>query len=169
MLDLFGIALKVIYRYVKINWLQRILGRSPSVNELRKLTKSTIIYFLGTVGTKIVSFLLMPVYTYYIAPDQYGTYDLHVTFALLFSSFFFLTIWTGIMKFIFEQKNEEDKIKVVYSGIAIFVSSSILYLLTLTCFGIWNKIEYLPGVLAYGFFLCLQELYGYVARAFRCV
>lgn len=136
------------------------------MNEIKKLTKSTIIYFWGTVGTKLISFLLLPVYTFFIAPEFYGTYDYHVTLALLFSSFFFLDIWTAIMKFIFEREGEEEKTKVVYNGITIFISSAILYTFVLGVFGVINKIEYLPGVIAYGFFLCLQELYCYLARAY---
>lgn len=136
------------------------------MNEIKNLTKSTIIYFLGTVGTKLVSFLLLPVYTAYILPDSYGIYDLNISFATLFASFFFLDIWTGIMKFIFEYKDEKQKREVVYNGLSIFLGSSLLYLATMGGYGLWTGMEYLPGVIAYGFFMCLQSLYGYLARSF---
>lgn len=136
------------------------------MNEIKKLTKSTIIYFLGTVGTKLVSFLLLPLYTSYLSPTDYGTYDLNITYATLFSSFFFLDIWTGIMKFVFEKKGDSEKRSVVYSGIVIFITSTIVYGCALYGFGIVKKINYLPGVILYGFCLCLQNLYGYLARSF---
>lgn len=135
------------------------------MNEIKKLTKSTIIYFLGTVGTKLVSFLLLPLYTSYLSPTDYGTYDLNITYATLFSSFFFLDIWTGIMKFVFEKKGDGEKKTVIYSGIIIFITSAIIYSCVLVGFGLFKNLEYLTGIVLYGFCLCLQNLYSYLARA----
>ena len=136
------------------------------MNEFKKLTKGTIVYLFGTVGSKLVSFLLLPLYTSYISPEAYGTYDVNITYATLFSSFFFLDIWTGIMRFMFEKKDEEEKAKVVYSGIGLFLVSTLLYFCTFFLFGSWKKMEYVWGVGPYGFCLCLQNLYGYLARAY---
>lgn len=136
------------------------------MNEIKKLIKSTGIYFLGTIGTKLVSFLLLPLYTAYIAPEAYGRYDLNINYATLFASFFFLDIWTGIMKFFFEQESDWEKNNVVCSGTVLFAGSLVLYLAAMCVFGIWNGMEYLPGVIAYGFFMVLQSLYGYLGRAY---
>lgn len=136
------------------------------MNEIKKFTKSTIVYFLGTVGAKAVSFLLLPLYTSYIAPEAYGTYDLNINYALLFSSFFFLNIWCGIMKFIFEKKTDEDKQSVMYNGILMFITSALIYILAVWIFGWFRKIQYLPWVVLYGLFFCIQNLYGYMARSF---
>ena len=78
-----------------------------NMKELIRLIKTTGIYFLGTVGTKLISFLLLPLYTAYLLPSQYGRYDVNITYASLFSSVCFLDIWTGIMKYMFEDKEEE--------------------------------------------------------------
>ncbi len=137
-----------------------------NMKELIRLIKTTGIYFLGTVGTKLISFLLLPLYTAYLLPSQYGRYDVNITYASLFSSVCFLDIWTGIMKYMFEDKEEERQFSVVYCGIMIFSTSAVLYTLLMAGFGFLKNIEYLPGVTAYGFFLCLQNLYGYLARAY---
>ena len=42
------------------------------MNEIKKLIKSTGIYFLGTIGTKLVSFLLLPLYTAYMRRRHTG-------------------------------------------------------------------------------------------------
>ena len=68
------------------------------MKELKRLVKTTGVYFLGTVGTKLISFLLLPLYTAYLVPSQYGQYDVNITYATLFASVCFLDIWTGIMK-----------------------------------------------------------------------
>lgn len=120
---------------------------------------------MGTVGTKLISFLLLPLYTAYLLPSQYGQYDVNITYANLFSSICFLDIWCGIMKFMFEQKEKEKQLDVVYSGIFIFSVSSMVYITLMGGFELFLGIEYPLGVTAYGFFLCLQNLYGYLARA----
>lgn len=40
------------------------------------LIKGTGIYAIGTFGTKLLSFLIVPLYTYYIATEDMGIYDL---------------------------------------------------------------------------------------------
>ncbi len=136
------------------------------MKELKRLIKTTGIYFLGTVGTKLISFLLLPLYTACLLPSQYGRYDVNITYATLLSSVCFLDIWTGIMKYMFENKENERQFNVVYCGIVIFFTSAIFYILLMLAFGFLWKTEYLLGVVAYGFFLCLQNLYGYLARAY---
>ncbi len=66
----------------------------------------------------------------------------------------------------FENKENERQFNVVYCGIVIFFTSAIFYILLMLAFGFLWKTEYLLGVVAYGFFLCLQNLYGYLARAY---
>lgn len=135
------------------------------MKDLKRLMMTTGIYFLGNVGTKLISFLLLPLYTSYIIPSQYGQYDVNITYATLFASICFLDIWGGIMKFMFEQKEEEQQLSVVYNGVLIFSVSFIVYFVLISGFEWFMDIEYPLGVTAYGFFLCLQNLYGYLARA----
>ena len=45
----------------------------------------TITYAIGNFGTKILSFFIVPLYTYYIAPSEMGDYDLLMTTVSLLS------------------------------------------------------------------------------------
>ena len=47
---------------------------------LKRFFQTSIIYFIGGVMSKIVSFLLLPLYTSYLSPAQFGQYDLAYTF-----------------------------------------------------------------------------------------
>lgn len=50
----------------------------------KDLIKGIAIYGIGSMGSKILSFLLVPLYTYYIATEDMGVYDLlHTTIGLL--------------------------------------------------------------------------------------
>lgn len=45
-------------------------------NNENQLLKGTIIYAVGNFGTKILAFLIVPLYTYYISPSDMGEYEL---------------------------------------------------------------------------------------------
>ena len=45
----------------------------------KKLLVGTGIYAVGTFGTKILMFLIAPLYTYYLATSEMGTYDVLIS------------------------------------------------------------------------------------------
>lgn len=45
----------------------------------KALISGTIIYAIGGFGTKILSFLIVPLYTYYLIPQELGVYDFVMT------------------------------------------------------------------------------------------
>ena len=40
-----------------------------------KLASNTVIYAIGNFGTKILSYVMVLVYSYYITPEELGYYD----------------------------------------------------------------------------------------------
>lgn len=51
----------------------------------KKIVKGTLIYAIGNFGTKILAFLIVPLYTYYISTSDMGDYDLVTTTVALFT------------------------------------------------------------------------------------
>ena len=47
-----------------------------------RLAKNTIIFALGNLGTKLISFLFVPLYTNVLSTSEYGTVDLFSTIAM---------------------------------------------------------------------------------------
>lgn len=45
----------------------------------KALLTGTIVYAIGNLGTKILTFLIVPLYTYYISTSDMGDYDLLIT------------------------------------------------------------------------------------------
>ena len=45
----------------------------------KQLAENLLIYAIGTFGTKILSFLIVPLYTYYISTSDMGVYDILIT------------------------------------------------------------------------------------------
>lgn len=135
------------------------------MNELKKLLKSTLVYFIGNVATKLVAFLLIPIYTKFLSPAEYGFYDLSVAYVELIVSVLFLDVWSGIMRFMFDYKNKEDKLKVIPNGLIIYGSSALLYTIILPIVNMYLELNYISYIYLYGLSLTFQSLYSYISRA----
>ena len=46
------------------------------MNTTKKFIKTSIIYLIGNVLSKLIAFILIPIYTTYISPNIYGEFDL---------------------------------------------------------------------------------------------
>ena len=89
--------------------------------------KTSGIYFAGTVLQKIISFFLLPIYTKYINPKDMGTYDVQLAYVTFLCSVLFLNIWSGIMRYTFEYKDEERK-KADYNRYGYFYCVLLFYI-----------------------------------------
>lgn len=129
-----------------------------------KFLKSTGIYLLGNVLSKALAFILLPLYTKYISPADYGAYDLGMAYNTFIYSVLFLDIWSGVMLYIFDYKDKEKNSPVTV-GMTIFSISSILYAVVLFLLGFVLNIEYKEFLFLLGFITSFQQVVGYVARA----
>ena len=92
-----------------------------SDNKLRKsLIKGTGIYAIGTLGTKILSFIFVPIYTYYIDPNDMGAYDILISTMSLISPL--ITLQTADAAYtwiIIDDKNASLYIRTTLQTVAI--------------------------------------------------
>lgn len=130
-----------------------------------KFIKSSGIYFVGSVLTKLISFILLPMYTSYINPTDYGTYDLYISYITFLCSVLFLDIWNGIMRFMFDYEGD-DKKKAINSGTGIFLISCLLYTIIIIIVNQFMHVEYVQYLFLYGLLMNLQILMGYIARGY---
>ncbi len=135
------------------------------MKEFMKFAKSTGIYLLGNVLSKALSFILLPLYTKYITPTDFGTYDLNIALNTFIYSILFLDIWSGVMRFIFEYTGDKRG-KSIFSGMIIYTISTVSYLLILLLVGLVVHVDYIWLLFLVGFVTGMQQIVGYTARAF---
>ena len=87
------------------------------MNRYRKLFSDTVILALGTFGSKLLVFLLMPLYTYLLSPSEYGVAELITSTANLIMPLACVGITTGIFRFAAEKN--ADREEVFSSGVAL--------------------------------------------------
>jgi O-antigen/teichoic acid export membrane protein len=130
----------------------------------RKLCSDTVILALGTFGSKLLVFLLMPLYTALLSPDQYSAAELITGTANLIMPFACMGITTGIFRFAAERGS--DQAEVFSSGIALLGGGlGALTLIGLPfCFlGVWRLEAAL--ILAYILFADVQAVCAQYVRA----
>ena len=131
-----------------------------------KFAKTSGIYFFGTVLAKLVTMLLLRVYTEYIPAGDMGTYNLSINYITFLCSVLYLDIWSGILRYFYDYHTPEGQKKPINCGFAIFGISTAAYTVILVVFGQFVTVRYLPLIYLYGLMMNLQNLLGYVARAY---
>lgn len=72
------------------------------------LSNNVKLFTISSFGQKILSFLLVPLYTSYLNTQEYGIIDLVATTINIIIPIFSLNIAEGIMRFTLEEKNSKD-------------------------------------------------------------
>ncbi len=100
--------------------------------KVKKLSENALLFTISSFGTKIISFLLVPLYTYVLSTAEYGVVDVVITTVQLLIPVLTINIQDAVLRFSFEKKyRQEDVIVVGLKTICIssVVLSVILFLL----------------------------------------
>ena len=134
------------------------------MNRYKKLFSDTIILGLGTFGSKLLVFLLMPFYTAWLSTSEYSTAELITSTANLLIPLACVGISQGIFRFAAER--EADKTAVFSSSIALLGIGLGGFCILSPLLGL---IEYFDGylwlIVAYVFFADVQAVCAQYVRA----
>ncbi|MDU3118284.1 MAG: hypothetical protein E7B18_00540 [Clostridium sp.] len=95
------------------------------------MLKKIIIYGLGTFSSKLLVFLVLPIYTRVIAPSDYGYFDVILTDTFLVSSIAFVEIWSGILRYFIDNPTRENKLSILRSFYSCIWILAIFYIIGL--------------------------------------
>lgn len=96
------------------------------MNPLKKLFKQTAIYGLATVLPRMISFLLVPIYTDVMAPGKYGEITLIFSWFAIFNVFLAYGMETAFFRF---YKETDNRKKVVSTSLLSILGSTFLLVL----------------------------------------
>ena len=89
------------------------------MNENTRLIKNTGIIAIGNLGTKIISFLLLPLYTTLLSTAEYGTFDYIISIATFCVPFVSVLMDESIFRFLIDCKSNDSKKKVISTSMLI--------------------------------------------------
>jgi O-antigen/teichoic acid export membrane protein len=96
------------------------------LNPFKKLVSQTAIYGLSSVIGRLLNYLLVPLYTRYFLPAEYGV----VTEVYAYIAFLVIVLTYGLETAFFRFSNKEHDVKVVYSTALIsLIFSSLIFVL----------------------------------------
>ena len=105
----------------------------------RNLLKDTVIFGLGNIGSKLIVFFLVPFYTYYLSPDEYGISDLVFTVSQLAIPFLSLVIFDAVIRFALSRKERPQDVLLI--GLYVWAIGSVIAFLLTPLFGLYHTIS----------------------------
>lgn len=105
------------------------------MREKNKVLLNSVLYTFNSLLLKALGFLLLPIYTYFLTPKDYGVTNLIAGFTSVASFIVAFSLYSAVSRFYADYKNDREKLKrfygtvltfVILSGI-VFVALSIMF------------------------------------------
>lgn len=95
-----------------------------------KLLINTVLFAINALGSRIIVFLLIPLYAHYMSAGSYGIADLVYSTVSLLLTVFSLKVSAAILRFANPKRND-NQIVLANSAIVIIISFAVVLLLTI--------------------------------------
>ena len=86
------------------------------MNKKKQLAKNTLIIFLGKVCTQLISFFLIPLYTSYLATNEYGIVDFVQTYVTLLVPIITMELEMSIFRYLVDSRTDSKNTKKLISN-----------------------------------------------------
>lgn len=123
----------------------------------RYLRNNVIIMSISTFGTKILSFLLVPLYTAILTTTEYGVADLITTTATLLVFVLTINISSSVLRFVIEKKEKGNQI--LSFGIRVMLRGTLVC--SCGCALVW-ALKLFDWPYFYYLFLILYFFHGFL-------
>nr|WP_315255259.1 oligosaccharide flippase family protein [uncultured Flavobacterium sp.] len=132
----------------------------------KKLFRETLIYSIGSFGSKILSFLLLPFYTFLLTKKDLGEYDIFITTITLFVPLVSLQISDAAYRWLIDKDKEDEelKAKIVTNTMIAFGSGFLFFSVCFLIFCGFETFEYKGAFFILMFLNCLLPILQSVLR-----
>lgn len=132
----------------------------------RSLTRKSLIYSIGPIASALSYLLIIPIYSKYLKPADYGNYE--YTFAILtvIMGVSFLDIFFTTLRFMYGREEESERAKnvAIYSGSFLFLCSCIIFIVFILIANQIFTLHFLKYAIFFAFFRILGEEYTSFVR-----
>lgn len=95
-------------------------------NRSRKIFNDILIYGIGSLGSKMLTFLLLPIYTFYIQPSEFGYYDLSLNAIFLLMPFLTLQLREGVFRFLIDNNDNDLRVSIISDTYKLLALTAII-------------------------------------------
>ncbi|EGP5042685.1 TPA: oligosaccharide flippase family protein [Enterococcus faecium] len=131
------------------------------MEQYKQLFSNSVIFAIGNLGSKVITFLMLPLYTYTLSTVEYGTVDLIVTTTSLLLPIVSLNIFDAVLRYAMDKR---------YDSKIVFTNGFFISIISATVLGILVPIAW-TWKQEYSFLLMLliiqlfQNLFAQYAKA----
>ncbi|MDT2926289.1 lipopolysaccharide biosynthesis protein [Lactococcus lactis] len=98
------------------------------MNKYKKRLSNSLVFTIGNLGSKLLVFLLVPLYTYAMIPQEYGMADLYQTTASLLLPLITMNVFDATLRFAMEKSMTKEI--VLTNSLVVWCFSAVF-----SCFG----------------------------------
>lgn len=102
--------------------------------ELKRFGKHSFVYAIGTIVSRAVGFLMIPIYTHYLTPKDYGIIELLDLTIHLLSLILINAVGMAVFKFYFDYESNKEKNEVMSTALIFNMVTSGLLAFLMTFF-----------------------------------
>ena len=128
-------------------------------NKFKVLFKDTIIFALGSFGSKVILFLLVPIYTNYLTTEEYGIADLVFTTAQLIIPIVSIVIFEAIIRY--GLMKDQNSAEVLKAGMTVGVIGTVCTVAITPLFGLYSAIS------PWKWYLCIYVILSFNANILK--
>jgi O-antigen/teichoic acid export membrane protein len=108
------------------------------LDRYKSLIKNSFLFAIGSIGSKTISFFMLPLYTRYLSTSDYGQIDVFQTTITLLIPIVTLQALEAVFRFSVDMEDKDTASKIITNGIFLCI---IGVFITLLLFPIFNSIE----------------------------
>ncbi len=87
------------------------------MNKYSKLIKNTGLFAISSFGSKILTFLILPLYSYVLTTSEFGIVDIYLTSLNLLLPVISLSIFDAVFRFVIDAETSEKKLQFFETGV----------------------------------------------------
>lgn len=91
-----------------------------------KLMKDTLLYSVTHFGSSSLSFLMLPIYTFYFSPAEFGAWDLALTTVALMAPFITLELVSASYRWLLDTTMKHEQSEIISTGLQAIVRNLLL-------------------------------------------
>lgn len=140
-------------------------NNSKAQNRGSKFMKDIGVYAIGNIGSKLITFLMVPMYTYFVHDtSDFGYYDICLAVCLLLIPFVTLQLRDGAFRFLLDCDSDTQRQRIVTFVSRTMISTMSLTLVIAGAMALFTNIQYLGYAVGLLIAMSLQEVYSQVFR-----
>ncbi len=130
----------------------------------KKFIKDFGIYAIGNLGSKLITFLMVPLYTYFVERSDYGYFDLCFQVCLLMFPIITLQLRDGAFRFLLDTQDKTERTRIITFAYRTLGTTIISAIALALCFSMFYPINYMWSTLALLVVMAIYELLAQVTR-----